>query len=361
MTCERPYNLVAELSYRCPLRCPYCSNPSDWKKRRKELDTDTWGRAFREASELGAVHVGLTGGEPAVRPDLPELVSLASEAQLYTHLVTAGTTIDDAALDALVRAGLRSVQLSLQDANAHGSDRIAGAASFDKKIAFARAVRRRGLPLVLNTVLHADNLDRVSELIATARELDAHRLELANVQYHGYARVNRAALLPSRAQLDRAAEIVRAARRVPGTPELVFVLPDHFSGRPKPCMGGWGRKNLIVSPSGRVLPCQEAGTLPLEFWSLEEHSLAECWADAPGMQAYRGTDWLPEPCRSCEAREQDFGGCRCQAFHFLGDAGATDPACALSPHHARLLEAIEEAPEPLRYRDGTPVDPLRSP
>lgn len=356
MRCERPYNLVAELSYRCPLRCPYCSNPADWRERRDELDTEAWGRVFREAAELGAVHVGLTGGEPSVRRDLPEIVARASEAQLYTHLVTAGTTIDDAALQRLIDAGLRSVQLSIQDAQAGGSDRIAGATSFDKKLAFARAVRAQELPLVLNTVLHRENLAHVPELIGLARELGAHRLELANVQYHGFARVNRASLLPSKEQLDVAAEAVRSARQVPRTPELLFVLPDHFAGHPKPCMGGWGRKNLIVSPSGSVLPCQEALTLPLEFWNVREHSLEACWKEAPGMRAYRGTDFLPEPCRSCEKRELDFGGCRCQAFHFTGDPGATDPACSLSPDHERLLATLEESAESLRYRDGVPVD-----
>jgi len=348
----RPFNLIAELSYRCPLRCPYCSNPVNHADTREALDAAAWSRILREASGLGVVHVGLTGGEPSVRADLEEIVAAAAEARLFTHLVTSGVPLQPDGLGRLAAAGLRSVQLSLQDALPSESDRIAGTSCFEQKLAIAHATRELGLPLVLNVVLHRHNLGRVREIIALARELDAERLELANTQYHGWALENRAALLPSRAQLDAAARIVQEERGKPG-PEILYVLPDYFGDRPKPCMGGWGSKNIVVAPDGLVLPCQAAASLPgLEFWRASEHDLAACWSDAPGMNAYRGEAWMPEPCRSCEHRSSDFGGCRCQAFHLTGNAAATDPACPLSPEHARVVAARAESAldAPFRYR-----------
>jgi pyrroloquinoline quinone biosynthesis protein E len=337
----RPWNLIAELTYRCPLRCPYCSNPLDLAAHPDALGSEAWARAFREARELGVVHAGLTGGEPTLRRDLPEIVRAAAEAELHVHLVTAGVPIDAAGLATLARAGLGSVQLSVQDAEAAGSDRLAGAPVFAKKLAFARAVRALGLPLTLNVVLHRENLAHVAELIALARELGARRLELANTQYHGWALRNRAALLPTREQLRDAASAVARERERSSGLEIVFVLADYFAERPKPCMGGWGRKAMVVAPDGRVLPCHGAAELPLAFWSLREHSLRECWEDAPGMNAYRGEAWMHEPCRSCPERANDFGGCRCQSFALAGDAAEADPACALSPHHAALVAARE--------------------
>jgi pyrroloquinoline quinone biosynthesis protein E len=347
MDAPRPYNLVAELTYRCPLRCVYCSNPLDWRDVPDALDGAAWCQAFREAAALGVVHVGLTGGEPTLHPDLEQIVAGAAAARLYVHLVTAGTTLPRGALAALRERGLRSVQLSLQDSRAAESDRIAGAQVFEKKLAFAEAVRAEGLPLTLNVVLHRHNLERVGELIDLARRLGAERLELANAQYDGQAFVNRAALLPTRAQLDAAAGVVARARAEAAQPEILWVLPDHHRDRPKPCMGGWGRRTLVLAPDGRALPCQAAASLPgLELWCFPEHSLAECWRDAPGMNAFRGEGWMREPCRSCPERTLDFGGCRCQAFRLTGDAAATDPACALSPHHDVVLRAREEAERP---------------
>lgn len=344
MTAPRPYNLIAELSYRCPLRCPYCSNPLAYRSVRDGLDAGDWCRVFREAAALGALHVGLTGGEPTTRPDLPEIVAGAAEAGLYTHLVTAGAAPSAAPLAELRAAGLRSVQLSIQDARAAESDAIAGAEAFERKLAYAAEVRALGLPLTLNVVLHRRNLARIPEMVALARRLDAERLELANVQYYGWALRNRAALLPGRAQLERAVEAVRRARDAGSRPEILFVLPDYFTGRPKPCMDGWGRRAMVVAPDGRVLPCHAAAEIPgLEFWSVRERDLAACWAQAPGMNAYRGRDWMPEPCRSCPERERDLGGCRCQAYQLTGDAGATDPVCSLAPEHGVVLAAREAA------------------
>ncbi len=348
----RPYNLIAELSYRCPLRCPYCSNPVDHATTKDGLDAAAWARVMREAGELGVLHVGLTGGEPTTRTDLEEIIAAAADAQLFTHLVTAGMPVDPERLAKLAQAGLRSVQVSLQDSLPEESDRIAGTRSFDRKLAIARATRELGLPLVLNVVLHRHNLARVREIVALARALDAERLELANTQYHGWALLNRGALLPSREQLDDAARVVAEERGKPGL-EILYVLPDYFANRPKPCMDGWGRKNIVVAPDGAVLPCQAAAGLPgLEFWNVTQRSLRDCWSDAPGMNAYRGEAWMPEPCRSCDRRGVDFGGCRCQAFRLTGDAARTDPACGLSPDHARVIRAREERDleDPLRYR-----------
>lgn len=348
MNAPRPYNLVAELTYRCPLRCAYCSNPLDWASTRDGLDADAWGRVFREAAALGVVHVGLTGGEPSVRPDLLEIVAAAAEAGLYVHLVTAGAPIVPDDLGPLAARGLRSVQLSIQDADPAASDAMAGVACFERKCAFARAVRERGLPLTLNVVMHRRNLERVDAIIALARALDAERLELANVQYYGWALHNRAALLPSRAQLDAALARVAAARVEARRPEILIALPDYLRERPKPCMGGWGERTIVVDPAGRVLPCHAAAGLSaklpeLEFWSVPERALAACWSDAPGMNAFRGEAWMREPCRSCPERARDHGGCRCQAFALLGDAAATDPVCGLAPDRGPILAAREAA------------------
>jgi pyrroloquinoline quinone biosynthesis protein E len=351
----RPYNLIAELTYRCPLRCPYCSNPVDHASTKDRLDAADWARVMREASALGVLHVGLTGGEPTAPNDLEEMVASAAAAQLFTHLVTSGMPVDPERLGELAGAGLRSVQLSFQDALAEESDRIAGTRSFDRKLAIARATRELGLPLVLNVVLHRHNLVRVREIIALARELGAARLELANTQYHGWALANRAALLPSREQLDEAARIVGEERGKPG-PEILYVLPDYFSDRPKPCMDGWGMKNVVVTPDGVVLPCQAAAGLPgLTFWNVRERTLAACWSDAPGMNAYRGESWMAEPCRSCDRRGVDFGGCRCQAFRLTGDASRTDPACALSADHEQVVQAREESGGELVFRSRRAV------
>ena len=348
-----PLNLIAELTYRCPLQCPYCSNPLDFRKRRESLDASAWGRVFEAAADLGVVHLGLTGGEPSTRVDLEEIVSHAVRADLYPHLVTAGRPLTIARLDDLAARGLRSVQVSIQAADAELSDRIAGTPSYPEKLEIARHVVALGLSLTINCVLHRHNLHQVPELIEMAISLGADRLELANTQFHNWALENRAALMPSRAQLETASAAVAATRAHAKTRGLsvLFVLPDYYAGRPKPCMGGWGRLAMVIDPTGLVLPCHEAADLPgLEFWRVPERPLAEGWNEAPGMQAYRGTAWMPEPCQSCPERERDFGGCRCQAFRLLGDPAKTDPACSLSPEHARIVAARDERESELIYR-----------
>ncbi len=350
---DGPLNLIAELTYRCPLQCPYCSNPLDFRSRREALDAEAWGRVFEEAAALGVVHLGLTGGEPSTRSDLEELVSRAVAADLYPHLVTAGRPLTTERLDAMAQRGLRSVQVSIQAADAPLSDRIAGTASFEQKLAIARRTVELGLALTLNCVLHRHNLHQVPELIELALALGADRLELANTQFHNWALENRAALMPSREQLERASAVVKAARERGAAQGLtvLFVLPDYYAGRPKPCMGGWGRLAMVIDPTGLVLPCHDAGDLPgLEFWRVPERSLEASWRDAPGMQAFRGTDWMKEPCRSCPEREVDFGGCRCQAFRLLGDPASTDPACSRSPEHTRIVAAREERADEFRPR-----------
>jgi PqqA peptide cyclase len=336
----RPYTLVAELTYRCPLRCVYCSNPLDYARHREELDTATWLRVFADAEELGVVQLNLTGGEPLVRDDLGQLVERARQLDLYTNLITSGIPLAPERLRRLRELGLDNVQLSVQDVTPGPSDRIAGLRSFQRKMEVARWVKDLGMPLTLNVVLHRDNLDQTAEIIALAERLSADRLELANTQYLGWALVNRAALMPTREQLERARAVALEARnRLRGRMEVLFVLPDYYADRPKACMDGWGRRFLVVSPDGLVLPCHAAHTLPGLVWeTVRDRPLAEIWTKSSAFNAFRGEDWMPEPCRSCDRRLIDFGGCRCQAFHLTGHAGVTDPACALSPDHG-LIEA----------------------
>ena len=356
----RPYTLVAELTYRCPLRCVYCSNPLDWARHGDALETEDWLRIFREAEDLGVVQLNLTGGEPLLRNDLETLVEGARALDLYTNLITSGIPLARERLGELKRRGLDNVQVSIQDVTAEASDRIAGLKSFERKLQVAGWVKELGLPLTLNTVLHRDNLDRVGDIIALAESLAADRLELANTQYLGWALQNRAALLPTPEQLERAREIARAARqRLQGRMEVLFVTPDYYADFPKACMDGWGRRFIVVAPDGLVLPCHAAHTLPgLVFDNARAKPLAEIWRSSSGFGAFRGEAWMPEPCRSCDRRAVDFGGCRCQAFHLTGNAAATDPVCPLAPDHGLITEARQAARVPapgrLEYRAANP-------
>jgi pyrroloquinoline quinone biosynthesis protein E len=354
----RPYTLVAELSYRCPLRCVYCSNPLEWARHRDELDTATWCRVLAEAEDLGVVQVNLTGGEPLVRDDLEALVAEARRLDLYTNLITSGIPLTRERLQGLRDRGLDSVQVSIQDVEPAASDRIAGLPSFGRKLEVARWVKELGLPLTLNTVLHRENLDRTPDVVALAERLGADRLELANTQYLGWALLNREALLPTREQLARARAVAaEARRRLRGRMEILFVTPDYYAEWPKACMDGWGRRFIVVSPDGLALPCHAAHTLPgLVFDNVRARPLAEIWTESAGFRAFRGEAWMPEPCRSCDRRAIDFGGCRCQAYHLTGDPAATDPVCALAPAHG-LIEAARAAAHAgdgrgLRYRSA---------
>ena len=346
-TSERPYALVAELTYRCPLRCVYCSNPTDYMKFADRLTTNDWLRVFRESEQAGVLQVNLSGGEPLLRGDLTALVEGAAQLELYVNLITSGIPVDRDKLAELRNAGLNSVQLSIQDTQADDSDLIAGKASFQKKIQVAKWVKELGLPLTLNFVLHRNNLNRVAEIIAMAEELAAERLELANTQYLAWALVNRHHLLPTREQLNRARQCAALAKeRLKGKMEILFVLPDYYSDVPKACMSGWGRRYIVVRPDGLVMPCHLAHTIRgLVFDNALQRSIDDIWQNSAAFQAFRGQEWMPEPCRSCDRQTLDYGGCRCQAFQLTGDARMTDPACSLSPEHSKILAARETAAE----------------
>jgi pyrroloquinoline quinone biosynthesis protein E len=349
--------LLAELTHRCPLQCPYCSNPLELERASGELTAAEWCGVLDEAAALGVLQLHLSGGEPTARPDLEEIVRHARGLGLYTNLITAGVLLDRRRVESLAEAGLEHVQLSFQAAKAATADRVGGyRGGHGKKLEAARLVREAGLPLTVNAVVHRQNLDQLEAMVALAVELGAHRLEVAHVQYYGWALKNRAALMPTREQLDAATAIVDAARvSLRGRLAIDYVIPDYWAKRPKPCMGGWGSNVLNVTPRGLVMPCHAAASIPgLRFASVREHDLRWIWQESPAFQVFRGTDWLPEPCRSCERKEIDFGGCRCQALALTGDATATDPACELSPLHAALFEVAraESAapPPPFLYR-----------
>ena len=337
----RPLGLLAELTHRCPLGCPYCSNPLALDPRTDELDTATWARVLNEAAALGVLQVHLSGGEPASRRDLVEITAAARSAGLYTNLITSGVGVTTQRLAALAEAGLDHVQVSIQDSEEKSADHIAGYdGAYARKRALAAAVVALKLPLTVNAVIHRANIARVENLVALALEMGATRVEIAYVQYYGWALKNRATLMPTRAQVDEAVKAVEELRkRHHGRIVIDAVVPDYHARFPKPCVGGWGRRSLNVTPAGRVLPCHAAESIPgLEFWSVRDHSLEEIWISSPAFTAFRGTAFLPEPCQTCERREIDFGGCRCQAFALTGDARATDPVCQLSPHHALVTE-----------------------
>jgi len=356
----RPYTLIAELTYRCPLRCPYCSNPVDIARRGNEIVTATWLRVLREAEALGVVQVHLTGGEPLLRDDLERLIEGARHLDLYTNLITSGLPLTRERLSRFHALGLDSVQLSFQSSRASESDRLAGAPSFRHKLEVACWVKSLGLPLTLNVVLHRDNIAEIAEIIELAEACAADRLELANAQYVGWAFQNRSALLPTREQLEQARATAEAARvRLRGTMEVVFVTPDYYSAYPKSCMDGWGRRFIVVNPEGTALPCHLAHTLPgLRFANVTDCHLADLWHHSPGFNQFRGEEWLPDPCRTCSRRSMDFGGCRCQAFLLTGKVGATDPACTLSPDHDLIEAARQHAtdlagrPVLFAYRSG---------
>ncbi|MBI3666591.1 MAG: pyrroloquinoline quinone biosynthesis protein PqqE [Acidobacteria bacterium] len=336
-----PRALIAEITHRCPLHCVYCSNPLEMQVRQSELPAATWARVFEQAAEMGVLQLHLTGGEPLARRDLTELVAAARGAKLYVNLITSGIGLTAERLGALVAAGLDHLQLSFQDVEEATANDIAGARAHTHKLAVACLIRRHRIAFTVNMVVHRENLDRLEKMIALAEELQADRMEIANVQYYGWALRNRAALLPTRPQLERSLETVSAAQeRLKGRMRIDFVVPDYYARYPKPCMGGWGRGMILIDPCGQVLPCHAAGVIPgLQFDNVREHALGWIWQESSAFRRFRGEEWMPEPCRSCDRRSQDFGGCRCQAFLLTGDAAATDPVCTLAPSHG-LVEAV---------------------
>lgn len=342
---DAPFGLLAELTHRCPLRCGYCSNPVELAGRADELDTAGWRSVFDQARAMGVWQLHLSGGEPLARRDFAELVAHAAGLGCYVNLVTSGLGLTADRL-----AGVDHVQLSVQDAEAAGADLIAGVRAHGHKLKAAEVVRDAGLPLTVNVVLHRLNLDHVGAIIALAERMGADRLELANTQYYGWALRNRAALLPTREQVARAGEVVAAAR-ARSTMEIVYVVADYHEAHPKPCMHGWGARQLTVAPNGDVLPCPAAGVIEgLGVENVKDRALSDIWHSSAAFTAFRGYDWMQEPCRSCVRREVDFGGCRCQAFQLTGDASATDPVCSLSPHRGLVDLALAGGTAPVEHR-----------
>jgi len=340
---ERPYTLTAELTYRCPLHCAYCSNPVSYDDR-PALDTAQWCRLFAEAEAIGVMQVNLTGGEPLLRRDLERLIAQAHRLGLYTNLITSGVPLSRRRLARLRASGLDAVQLSLQSTDQMLADRIAGLMVHKKKLAVARWTHALRMPLTVNIVLHRDNIEQIYDIIALAEALHAERLELANTQYLGWAFVNRQALLPTENQLEQARRTAQAAReRLRGRMEILFVTPDYYGGVPRACMDGWGRRHLVVSPDRLVLPCHLAHTLPgLTFERAGTRPLLDIWEQSEGFTRFRGEAWMTDTCRTCAYRTVDFGGCRCQAFHLTGHLEAVDPVCRWSPDHY-LIQAARDA------------------
>lgn len=340
-----PLALIAELTHRCPLHCVYCSNPLQLKARAAELSTAQWNEVFRQAGALGVMQADFTGGEPLARADLVELAAGARQAGLYVNLITSGIGLNEDRLKALVAAGVDHIQLSFQDVNEATADEIAGARAHAHKLTLAQRIRRHNVAFTMNVVVHRQNLERLPQVIALAEELEADKLEIANVQYYGWALQNRTALLPSERQLEQSLATVKAAQeRLKGRMRIDFVVPDYYGKYPKPCMGGWGRKLMLVNPAGEAMPCHAAGVIPgMSFENVAAWPLRRIWEESEAFQRFRGEEWMPEPCRSCERRSQDFGGCRCQALLLAGDASATDPACSLAPSHHVVAAVVAQA------------------
>lgn len=346
-----PLALIAELTHRCPLHCVYCSNPLELQSRANELDTQTWSRIFREAAELGVLQADFTGGEPLARTDILQLVRSARSAGLYVNLITSGLPLDEAKLDALLAAGLDHLQLSFQGAREEIAAEISGTKSHAQKLRVLEWLKNRRVAVTLNFVIHRRNLDQLAEMLALAESSSATRVEFAHVQYYGWAFANREQLLPTREQLASSMDFFkRKQERLAGKIRIEYVVPDYYAKYPKPCMGGWGRKLMLITPSGEALPCHAAKIIPgLAFDNVKDRSLREIWEVSEAFQKFRGEAWMQEPCKTCDRRELDFGGCRCQALLLAGDAAATDPVCSLAPTRKKvdaILEAINKTPQP---------------
>ena len=346
-TMANPLALIAELTHRCPLHCVYCSNPLELQNRANELTTATWTRVFQEAAQAGVLQADLTGGEPLARTDIIELVRAARTAGLYVNLITSGMPLDEARLAKLIDAGLDHLQLSFQGAREEIANEISGTKAHAQKLRVLELLRQVRVAVTLNFVIHRANIGQIDEMLALAESSSATRVEFANVQYYGWAFANRERLLPTRPQLDRSIETLKSAQeRLRGKIRVEYVAPDYYAKYPKPCMGGWGRKLLLITPTGDALPCHAAQIIPgLHFENVKDRSLREIWQNSAAFQKFRGEAWMQEPCKSCDRREQDFGGCRCQALLLAGDASATDPVCSLAPTRGKadaILAAVNK-------------------
>ena len=348
---RRPTTLLAELTHRCPLHCPYCSNPIDLARSQAELSTDDWKRVFTQARELGALQLGLSGGEPLIRRDLEELVAHAHTLGFYQTLVTSALGLTRERAVRIKDAGLEHVQISFQDSEKEIAEKIAGTRSWDAKLQAAEWVKELDFAFSVNVVLHRGNLDHLAEIIDMAAALGADRIELANTQYYGWAVLNRESLMPTRDQIERSEAIVdRAVGKYRGKMQIIYVLPDYYSEFPKPCQGGWGNFYLVVAPDGRTMPCHAASQITtLTFDNVRDHSMRDIWEESSAFKAFRGDDWMKEPCRTCPRKHVDFGGCRCQAFALTGDATRADPVCTLTPDRAIIDAMLDGSPPPITY------------
>jgi len=353
-----PLWLLAELTYRCPLQCPYCSNPLDYAKWSNELSTEQWISVLRQGREMGAAQLGFSGGEPLVRDDLEVLVTEARELGYYTNLITSGVGMNEDRVKKLKDAGLDHIQISFQASSAELNNMLAGSdKAFDHKIAMAQAVKKYGYPMVLNFVVHRQNVDEVGKMLELSEQLSADYVELANAQYYGWALANRDQLMPTKEQLRAAEKVTNDFREMTNSKmDVYFVVPDYFENEPKSCMGGWGSIFLSVAPDGAALPCHSARVLPIEYPNVKDTSLKEIWYDSEGFNKYRGDDWMQEPCRSCPKKNEDFGGCRCQAFLLTGDATNADPVCGKSEHRELIDKAISDSDaHHSMARNGSPL------
>ena len=337
-----PLWLLAELTYRCPLQCPYCSNPVEIAKYKDELSTEDWIRVMRQARKMGAAQLGFSGGEPLARRDLEALIAEARSLGYYTNLITSGVGMDEKRVKTFKEAGLDHIQISFQASDEELNNYLGGTRSFQHKQEMARVVKEHEYPMVLNIVLHRKNIDQIRDILDMTVALKADYVELASTQYYGWSRVNIEQLLPTREQLARAEKTAREYQeKMKDKMKIIYVIPDYFENRPKACMNGWGSIFLTIAPDGSALPCHAAAQLPgLEFPNVRDHSVAQIWNDSDAFNRFRGFDWMKEPCRSCPEKEKDFGGCRCQAYMLTGDAANADPVCDKSPHHSQLHEEV---------------------
>ncbi len=339
---SKPLWLLAELTYRCPLQCPYCSNPLDIAQYKDELTTEQWITVLQQARRMGAAQLGFSGGEPLVRPDLEILIAEARRLGYYSNLITSGVGMDEARVAAFKEAGLDHIQISFQASDEDLNNYLGGSASFEHKYAMARVVKKYEYPMVLNIVIHRQNIDQIEDIIKMTIDLKADYVELASTQYYGWSKLNAAGLLPTREQLARAERIAHEYQdRLKGQMKILYVVPDYYENRPKACMNGWGSVFLTIAPDGSALPCHAARQLPgFSFPNVKTQSIESIWNDSDAFNRFRGDDWMQEPCRSCPEKGKDFGGCRCQAFMLTGDATNADPVCDKSPHHARLVTEV---------------------
>ncbi|MBB5315596.1 pyrroloquinoline quinone biosynthesis protein PqqE [Tunturibacter empetritectus] len=345
-TLPGPLSLVAEVTHRCPLHCVYCSNPLQMQSAANELSTDDWTRVFHQASELGVLHLHLTGGEPLSRPDIANLVDAGREANLYVNMITSGLGLTADRMHELKDAGLEHIQLSLQDADEEKANEFAGARAHAHKLKLAALIRQQDIAFTVNVVVHRDNLDRLEAILALAESLEPQRIEVAHVQYYGWALKNRDRLMPTPTQVERSVQLITEAQsRLSGRIQLQAVFPDYYARYPKTCVGGWGRQMMLIDPAGLALPCHAAAIIPgMNFDSVRAHTLEWLWKHSPAFNRFRGTDWMNPPCSTCDRREIDLGGCRCQAFQLTGDAANTDPACSLSDQHESLVAIAQARP-----------------